>query len=233
MRALALVSLVVVAAACRTAPAPARPTMSYQDHVAEADRLEAEATRHSEAAEVARQQGPNFQCDTKPESEQTTSGGERLHGTRVCPDVNAADRRRHQKEAARLHAEAERHRGLARALVDAERAACAGLDAGVLAETPLGRHRGALRLEEQGGGVRLTLPGGTSADQVRRELGCHRARAALYAADDYMPYDPALVLAATVTVTDGGGAVTVAIRGDGPDATALVRSRARALTAAP
>jgi hypothetical protein len=227
-------ALILVAVAGCRAGSPAQvsqPTASYQTHVSEAEELERAATQHEEAAEVARQRGATYQCDTAPESEQATSGTERFYGTRICSDVALDDRRRHEKEAKELRAKAERHRSAARTILDAERAACAGYELEQVRDTPLGRTRGA-QVEDIDGGVRILLPAGPglALDEVRREVACHRARAALYDAEDYMPHDPALVPATRVSVDGaGGGGIVITIHGDDPVATDLARKRAWAL----
>ena len=234
MRALPIGIVILLAAACRTGggvPA-ASPSVSYEAHMAEAERLEAEATRHDEAAEVARQRGATYECETAPESEQSTSGGERFNGTRICDDVSLADRRRHEDEAGKLRKQADRHRGMARSLLDAEREACAGFGVEQLRDTPIGRDRGAARIEEVDGGVRITLTLGTALDDVRRELGCHRARAALYEDGGYMAHDPALVPGTRVAVDAAAGGVVVTIRGDAV-AAGVIRQRAAALSDTP
>ncbi|MBZ0238799.1 MAG: hypothetical protein K8M05_41195, partial [Deltaproteobacteria bacterium] len=123
MRLLSIVVLASVVPGCRSGKPPAapqpRPGVSYEAYITEADRLEQAATREDQAAEAARQRGADYQCQTAPESEQTTSGGERLQGTRVCDDVSAADRRRHEGRAKELREEAARHRTRAGALLDA------------------------------------------------------------------------------------------------------------------
>lgn len=236
MRSLPIVML-VLAAACRSGggvPA-ASPSVSYEAHMAEVEKLEADATRHDEAAEVARQRGATYECATAPESEQSTSGGERFNGTRICDDVAQSDRRRHEDEAGKLRKQAERHRGMARSLLDAERAACAGYGVERLRDTPIGRARSAARIDEVDGGVRVTLAGGPglALDEVRRELACHRARAALYDDGGYMAHDPALVPATRIAVDAApGGGIIVTIRGDGA-AAGLVRARAAALSDRP
>ncbi len=200
--------------------------------MAEAARLEGEAARHEEAAELARQRGTTYECDTHPESEQTTSGTERLQRTRVCDDVAAADERRHQGEARRLREAAGHWRGRARSLLDADRVACDGLAFEVLRDPPLRRYAAKAVVEASGRGARITLVGGeVDAAALRRELGCHRARAALNGYDPaYMPSEPAVVAGARVEVTDGpGGVVTVLVEADEAGAIELIRRRAEAL----
>jgi hypothetical protein len=242
MRSLAF-ALLLAAAACR-AGQPASPSeaaspgagASYEAHMAEATRLEDEATRHEEAAEVARQRGPTYQCDTAPEHEMATSGTENLaDGTRNCSDVAQDDQRRHDGEAKKLREEARRQRGMARSLLDTERKACAGYDVERVRDTPLGRARAAARVEDIDGGVRIAVTAGPglALEEVRRELACHRARAALYDADGYMAHDPALVPATRVSVDAGsGGGLVFTIRGDDPVATDVARKRASALVTA-
>ncbi len=224
--------LLVAVVGCRTAATPPlAPAASYETHLAAAARLEDDATFHSEAAEVARQRGPTYECETHPESEQTTSGTERLNGTRVCDDVAASDERRHRREADRLRAEAGHQRGLARSLLDADRRACAGLGLEVLRDPPLRRHAARARVEAVAGGARITLAGpGVDGGQVRRELGCHRARAALMGHDPaYMPSEPAVVAGARLTIEVSVAAVVITIVSDDAGSAETILRRAEAL----
>jgi hypothetical protein len=213
--------------------------MSYEAHIAEAERLEAEARTHREAAEVAQQRGPNYQCDTAPESEQLTIGGERVgeRGTRVCDDVSLADRRRHEKEAQELREAADQHRGIARSMLDVERKACAGFAVEQMTDTPLGRGRRAARVEPIDGGVRVIIPAGpgvaagpgTAVESVRREMDCHRARAALYAPGEYMGHDPALSPSTRLSVAASSAGIAFTIVGEDPVAVEMARTRAASL----
>jgi hypothetical protein len=231
--------IVVVLAGCRASGGstlPASPAVSYEAHMAQATELEREATTHEEAAEVARQKGATYECDTRPETEQATSGTEHFEGTRICSDTAQDDRRRHEQAAKKLRADADQHRGIARSMVDVERAACAGFGVDQLRDTPLGRARAAARVEEIDGGVRITVPAGPglALAAVQREMGCHRARAALYDADDYMGHDPALVPATRLAIeAAAGGGVVFTIRGDDVVATDVARKRAAALVKSP
>lgn len=224
---------IVIAAACRagTGPAAPAPGLSYEAYMNEATRLEQEATREEESAEVARQKGATYECQTHPESEQTTSGTERLHGTRICDDVAAADRRRHEKRAKKLREAADHQRGLARSLLDADRAACEGLSFDRLRDPPLRRYAARAQVEQVERGARITLSGGdVDADELRRELGCHRARAALGGFDpQYMPSEPVTVTGARFRVDPVGASVVVTVETDEVTAIEVIRRRADAL----
>lgn len=197
----------------------------------EASKLEAEATREDEAAEVARQKGATYECQTHPESEQTTSGGERLQGTRICDDVAAADRRRHEARAKELREAAEHRRGMARSLVDADRAACDGLSFDQLRDPPLRRLAARAQVERIDRGARIVLTGGgIDAAGLQRELGCHRARAALGGFDPaYMPSEPVTVAGSRFRVESAGGAVVVVVEGEDATGIEVIRRRAEAL----
>lgn len=233
-RAVVVVGMI---AGCRAGgPAkPEEPAMSYEEHMAEVERLEQEIGRHEEAAEVARQRGADYQCDTAPETEQATSGTEKFHGTRVCDDVSLTDRRRHEREAKKLREEADRHRGLASAMLDGERGACAGFGVDYMRDTPLGRARARAQVELIDGGARVSVPAppATTVDEIRREMACHRARAALYDQTEYMGHDPSLVTATHFDVELGGATLVFTIRGDDAVAVEQVRARAQALAAEP
>jgi hypothetical protein len=236
MRSLRAIVLVVgLFAACRAgAPAkPAEPEMTYEAHMQEIERLDKEIAFHQDAAEVARQRGADYQCDTKPEQEQLTIGGERIvEGYRVCDDVSVADRRRHESEVKRLREEADRHRAQAGTMLASERGACAGFGVDRMRDTPLGRGRARAQVELVDGGVRVSVPvpPGTTVDEIERELACHRARAGLYDQTEYMGHDPALVTATRVDLALDGTTMVFTIHGD--DAVAVEQARARAQTLA-
>jgi hypothetical protein len=206
--------------------------MSYEAYMNEAMRLEDAATREEESAEVARQKGATYECETHPESEQTTSGGERLQGTRICDDVAAADRKRHERRAKELRAAADHQRGLARSLLDADRIACEGISFDRLRDPPLRRFAARALVERIDRGARITLTSSADldADELRRELGCHRARAALGGFDpQYMPSEPVTVAGSRFRVEVAGPAVVVIVEGDDANAVDLIRRRAEAL----
>jgi hypothetical protein len=225
--------LVLVLAGCRAGQPVAEPApgMSYEAYMNKAAELEREASREDQSAEVARQQGAQYQCETHPESEQTTSGGERLQGTRVCDDVAAADRRRHEARAKELREAADHQRGLARSLLDADRAACDGIPFDRLRDPPLRRLAARAQVADAPNGTRITLTGeDIDADGLRRELACHYARAALGGFDpSYMPSEPTTIAGSHFRVEKTGATVTVTVLADDPDAIELVRRRADAL----
>ena len=232
--------VIAALAACRGgggagAAGPASPTMSYEAHIAEAEKLEKEAQVHDDAAEIARQRGTTYQCETSPEQEQLTIGGERTgeRGTRICDDVALTDRRRHERERKRLQAAAEEHRRSARVLLDAERKACAGLSISQLQDTPLGRARPRVEVAPSAHGVDVTMAAGpgVAVESLQREMACHRARAALYEPGGYMGHDPALVPATRLSIERTGGGITFVISGDDQVARAAARSLAESLKA--
>jgi hypothetical protein len=205
--------------------------LGYDAYMTQATELESEATREEEAAEVARQRGATYECETHPESEQTTSGGERLQGTRICDDVAASDERRHQERAKKLREEASQQRGLARSLLDADRAACDGLTFDTLRDPPLRRYAARAQVDNVDHGARITLSGGdVDAAGLRRELTCHRARAALGGFDEsYMPSEPVTVIGARFRVDATAAGVVVTVEADDADAVEVIRTRANAL----
>ncbi len=214
---------------------PASPTMSYEAHITEAEKLEKEARVHDDAAEIARQRGTTYQCDTSPEQEQLTIGGERVgeRGTRFCDDVALTDRRRHERESKKLKAAAEEHRGSASVLRDAERKACAGWTLSQLQDTPLGRARPRVDVAPSAHGVNVTIAAGpgVAVESLQREMACHRARAALYEPGGYMGHDPTLVPATRLSIERTRGGITFVISGDDPVARAAARSLAESLKA--
>jgi hypothetical protein len=229
-RALLVVAVLAACRAGKPAETP-QPGMSYEAYMTRAAELERQAAHEDQSAEVARQQGTQYQCDTHPESEQTTSGGERLQGTRICDDVSAADRRRHEARAKELREAADHQRGLARSLLDADRAACDGIPFDRLRDPPLRRLAARAEVADVEGGARITLTGDDlDADDLRRELGCHHARAALGGFDPaYMPSEPTTVAGSQFRVERSGAAVIVTVQAGDTDAIDLVRRRAAAL----
>jgi hypothetical protein len=82
------------------------------------------------------------------------------------------------------------------------------------------------------GGARITLTssGDLNVDELRRELGCHRARAALGGFDpQYMPSEPVTVAGSRFRVEVAGPAVVVTIQGEDANGIELIRRRAEAL----
>lgn len=225
--------------ACRSgggpAMGPASPTTSYEAHVAEAEKLEKQARVHDDAAEIARQKGTTYQCDTSPEQEQLMIGGERVgeRGTRVCDDVALTDRRRHEKESKKLKRAADEHRSSARVLLDAERTACAGFSISQLQDTPLGRARPRVDVMPSATGVTVTMAAGPgmSVEALQREMACHRARAALYEPGQYMGHDPTLVPATRLSIERTRVGITFTIAADDHVARASARSLAESLKA--
>lgn len=233
-----LLWIVVALAACRSGSAargPTGPSMSYEAHVAEADRLEKEARVHDDAAEIARQKGATYQCETSPEQEQLTIGGERVgeRGTRICDDVALKDRRRHEKEAKRLRKDAEAHRHSADALIEAEKQACVGFTMTQVMDTPLGRARPRVDVAATARGVDVTIAAGPGLDvaTLRREMACHQARAALYEPGGYMGHDPSLVPGTRVSIERSGAGITFAISADDNATRGSARSLAESLKA--
>ena len=168
---------------------------------------------------------------THPESEQTTSGTEHLPQTRICDDVAAGDERRHQERAKKLRDEASHQRGLARSLLDADRAACDGLSFDTLRDPPLRRYAARAQVENVEHGARISLSGGdVDAAGLRRELTCHRTRAALGGFDAaYMPSEPVTVFGARFRVDTTSAGVVVTVEADDADAVEVIRKRAYAL----
>lgn len=231
MRRVAVLVL-FVAGGCRAGtPAQPEPGVSYEAYMTKATDLENEATREEEAAEVARQKGATYECQTHPESEQTTVGGERLQGTRICDDVAASDERRHKDAAKKLREQAGHQRGLARSLLDADRAACEGLSFDTLRDPPLRRVAARAVVDRVDHGARITLAGGDlDVAMLRRELTCHRARAALGGFDpSYMPSEPVTVAGSRFRVEATASGLVVTVEADDADAIEMIRRRADAL----
>lgn len=228
----------VLAAGCAHHPNPvAEPPHSLAEHLALADKCEAEAAREERAAKVANEGRQTYVCSDGGMASQTTSGGEQLTRWAPCWSYDRVRSAAHEEEAERLRAEARQHRAMARTLVDVERTFCATIVEKDLDHTPF-FHRDdiAYAVAERAGeriiGAAVTfkpIPG-LDAAWMRMALACHHARAATlgYPAT-YMSYDPSVLEHARTTVDDRDGHVVVTIVADDEVDAAVAWSRAAAL----
>ncbi len=219
---------------------PAR-TLGVGDHLAEADRHDAEAREHDELAAGAERRATvaPLVCGDRALADLATSGGEVLVLSAPCWTSEAHAVENHRAAAARLRADAADHRARARKLLTRERGACAGLPAAEIDHSPFD-HRGdigAVAAEVDGDrlvGARVTFEAvpGLSAAWLRRALACHQAQAATSGHDgQFLPTSPSVVAGAETTVLDEPGGLVVVIRAGDPAAALVVYARAEALLA--
>jgi hypothetical protein len=229
--------LVLVAAACGGAdsPVPARP-LGVSDHERAAREHEREAASHDAARRTHARERPedHYRCIDQA-LEPPYSGGKPIEILRPCWTEDPVYD--HAAAAARHRAEAARHRAMAAALVDVERARCAGLGeaelsqspflhrSDVLAVTPIERHG-----EVVGATIRFRRVPGIDAAWLRHATACHHARAAAMGfVEGFQPFDPLAVAEVEIDVRDADGGVDVAITSARGTSAATVLGRALAL----
>jgi hypothetical protein len=232
---------------CATRAQTARPPMSAAEHLAEAERHDADArSLEDNAAAVERTGAPTpYTCGDTASTELVTSGTERLHILPPCwaGEVDAV--RRDRQHAAQLRADAHRHRIQARELVRTEQKWCAGLPEAELDHTPFD-HREDLRgvqAELEGDRVRgariLFKPvKGLSADWMRQTLACHQAMATREGAGagpdhDHLASCPSTVSGARTEVLETPEGLEVVVRAIDPAAALVIYARAEALLGSP
>ncbi|HRC54429.1 MAG TPA: hypothetical protein PKU97_00840 [Kofleriaceae bacterium] len=230
--------LVLVACSSR-APQLARPPMTAQDHLSEAERHEAEARAlEARAAEKERAGTPTpYTCGDSRLNELATSGGERLHVQTPCWAGELSAIQRDRSAADRLRAEARQHRSKARAMVLSERAWCAGLPTSELDHTPFDHREDLLSVRAEiegdrlrGARVRFRRVPGLTVEWLRQTLACHQAIAAIAGYDPlHLSTSPSVVAGAESTVIDDPRGIEVVIRSNDPAAALVVYARAEAL----
>ncbi len=246
MRTFLSVLSVVSLSGCASGPAPLSPAerKSYGDRMAEANQHDRDAEVHDRQAAEARQRiDPTGVTCGHPVvatvADQSTSGGQRISSWVPCWSVERDAANFHAAEADRLHREARIDRAVARNLLEAETQLCRSVPASELTHTPFFHHEDIAAVEPyvEGGktrGARIHFKpvNGLDAVWMRQTLRCHRARAATYGYDPtYMAYDPSMLGAVSVTVTEHGGAVDVVVQGDDEVTAAVVVARAQGLLA--
>ncbi len=237
MRALLVVAL--TAGCSSRAAIPPRP-LGVQDHLAEAERHDADATGLEARAASRERVGPPptaYSCGDQAVADQTTSGGERLGGRAPCWSGEGGAVDRDRATAARLRADARDHRVRARALVRSEHAWCADLPAAELEHTPFDHHEDVVAVSAEldgdrlrGARIRFARVPQLTAEWLRQTLTCH---AAIAAAGGYAPAlhatCPAVVAGAETTVIDDPAGLVVVIHADDPAAAITIYARAEAL----
>jgi hypothetical protein len=218
--------------ASRGAPKPKSAAELY----AEADRHESEAEAHDSLGREMAGTPARPRCADPVVTDQSTSGTERLTPV-PCWSVELSPTERHRLAAERLRAEAAVHRHDARVLLDAERAACAGVSADDMDHTPFWHHDDILAGEATLDGTRVrgarvlfrAVPGLTVV-WMERVLVCHQAHAAAIGyAPTHLGYCPASVQGAKIQVSEASGGILVTIRADDEAAALVIYGRAEAL----
>lgn len=194
------------------------------------------AARHEQAAsraDLAR--GPtSYDCGDPVLNDQVTTGGLRVTTWQPCFDLAEEAAVEHREAAARERELAKRDRGTAAALVRAEVDACAGIPeaerehsvfahktaiANVIPHREAGQVRGVW--------VEFKRLQGLTADWIRRDIDCQRARWAALGPTHVSPDDPSLIPGAQVQVFDRGDHVDVLITTDNAQDGELAVSRLR------
>src|SRR5688572_6045775 len=116
-------------------PAPAHP-LGVDEHLAEADRHEADARALDETAAKVEGRPLPAPCGDPVLSDQVSSGGERLIVMQPCWTGEHTIAARHRETAQDLRDDATRHRRRARALLSAERRSCASMPPDELDHSP-------------------------------------------------------------------------------------------------
>jgi hypothetical protein len=200
----------------------------WAEHMVSAEQHEQRAAEHEQEADAAVQRrGPSdfpssYACGDPVLNDTLTTGGVgRVTNWVPCVDVADEYGARQYEAAENEKKAAQRDRRMAADLVRAEMSACKGIPPAER-DHSLFAHRTAVQNvfphKESGlvRGVWIELKPGLSADYVRRDIACQRARWAVLgprgAAN--MPDDPTLVAGADVQVFDRHDHVDVLVRTD-------------------
>jgi hypothetical protein len=231
--------LVLALAACGASDRPPARPMSAAQHYAEAREQEAAAAEHDRAAgaEQRAAQRDATTCVDRTIAAQSTSGGVPISLVTPCWTSHASERSMHLSRAASLRHDARKHRAVAASLIEAERAACAGLPATERDHSP-SWHRDDITAAEpvrDGGpvrGARVTFRkvAGLSVEWLRSAYTCHQAQAAALGFDPTaMSYCPATLPDVTIDVTEDTDGYVVTFTSARDDVAASVLGRALAL----
>jgi hypothetical protein len=234
-----LVLTATLAAACAGTldPAP-RPSPGYG---ARPDAVGQRADEHAKLAKSEGGTGGGYTCGDTVQSDQLTSGGQRIEQSVPCWDTGE-DEIVHEDYMAQLgeeNAEAKRtsdQQANAQVAVQ-EHQACDGLSQREQERSPF-RHRHEIaeviphREADQLRGVRIVwkqVPGLTAA-WMQQAIACHQARfERLGEPSVYLPEDPTLVAHANVTVEDHKGHLEVVVDTTDPTASQVALDRAQNL----
>jgi hypothetical protein len=215
---------VLVAASCaepQRIPPPYQP--GYAEYMLGADEHDQQATEQAQVANVAdaaRGAGGGLVCPDSVLNDQLTGGfGAPLTTFQPCFDVAEEAAEEHRAIAAEEAAAARHDRALAGQLVHAEVAACGGIATGERSHTVFA-HRKAIAdvIPDYSAGqlhgvwVVFRPIEGLSADWMRRDIACQRARwAVLGGKTENLPDDPTLIPDSQVHVFQRGDHVELLV----------------------
>ncbi len=216
-----LVLIGLSGAACGSKSTPVQlpaPNVSVQDHLAESERHNAQASaEHSAGQGESPDGGPVFTCADDPLESVSYIGGEAYKVMRPC----WTERKNswHQSEEKRHRKEAAKHRAMADLLVKAEGQACANLGEAEISQSPLTRGADILSVKPiykgdqlQGAKVVLRKVPGLTVDWLERSLRCHAARsAALGYPTTFMTSCPMSLPSVTASVSEEGKGIVVTL----------------------
>ncbi len=240
MRSMSLSLVLLAAAAACSSPARVpRGPLGAADHLAEADRHEADARHHEELAASAEgtPARTSFACGDRALADQASSGGETLAPRSPCWTEARTDAERHHLAATRLRADARAHRAAARQLVGAAHDACAAMAESELEHSAFSHREDIAAVEAvldgdlvRGARIRFERVPGLTADWLGRSLTCHQALAAASGFDaTYITDCPSVIAGAETTVEDTDAGLVVEVRAADPAAALVVYQRAEAL----
>ena len=244
LRIHAVLALSLVAA-CGGSPPP-DPTppehLSAAEHHEQAREHDALADRYEQrAARVRGEQGQKAQpieCFDQPLVGVTYSGGEALDVPRPCWSSLVNPSKQLKERAAAHRAAAAEHRSTARALVEAERTACADLGENEIAQSPFAQAQDILGVTpyQQGGTMRgavitfRRVPGMTGAWMLK-SLRCHYARAAAFGFPrTFMAFSPLALPDTSFDVSEASDTIAVTIESPRDEIAHAVLGRAQDLT---
>lgn len=203
----------------------------------DADRHERAAREHEQAAAAAdnRLSKDHFDCGDPVMNDQITTGGQRVMTWQPCFDIADEAAENHRGAAQQERQLARKDRATAARLVDTQRFACAGIPEREQGHSVFSHVRSIDRVEpvyngDRLAGVRIEFKPvrGLTADWLRRDVECHRARWAALGKDPaWMPMDPTLVDSATIDVRDAGSTVIVVVTSPEREQAANALARAR------
>jgi len=221
---IAVVSVISLAACGADQQISRHEQRGYAEHMVSAEQHEQRAAEHEKAADAAdsRRGWSSIACGDPVLNDTLTTGGVgRVTNWVPCFDV-ADEHAARQREAAEHEKEAaDQDRRMAAALVRAEMSACAGIppaerEHSVFAHKTEIQHVMPHRESGLVRGVWIELKPvpGLTADWVRRDIACQRARFAVLGprAAAGMPDDPTLVPGADVQVFDRRDHIDVLVR---------------------
>lgn len=238
MRAFVILVAGTLAAGCAETTPGSRPTdMSAASHEAEAKRHGDEASAHA----------AQFDSKATERRERCRSGGARS-GLESCWTSVINPTAAHQEEAERHRSTAADHRAGAKALQDAEAAACGGLSDDDRDTSPFDRREDIVSSEPLqstgtggktgptqrlvGASVTIKAVPGLTKEYLQRLVNCHSSRnASMGFAMAEMASCPLSVKGANATVESAGPGFRVDIRADDSQAANEILRRAKALTA--